>query len=169
MAFKKKSELVEISDRLITTDGNTFTQAEVSLPLDTLSQEIFVVTDIVLDADLPNHAPGLASSVSASVCSTSQSGVQDISNSRCMSSVRTQFLSITAEGNYFQVRQPEAIGTTGTTRDFIGIVATPNFFVQIGGNNNTSAKAVNFRLTGYRAVADTGTYSALVASEVLSN
>jgi hypothetical protein len=169
MAFKKKSELVEISDRLITTDGNTFTQAEVTLPLDTLSQEIFIVTDIVLDADLPNHAAGLASSVSASVCSTTQTGVQDVSNSRCMSSVRTQFLSVTAEGSYFQVRMPETIGTTGTTRDFLGVVATPNFFVQIAGNNNTSAKAVNFRVTGYRAVADVGTYSALVASEVLSN
>lgn len=169
MAFKKKSELVEISDRLITADGNTFAEAEISLPLDTLSQEIFVVTDIILDADLPNHGAGLSSQVSASVTSTSQTGVQDVSNSRCMSSVRTQWQSITAEGSYFQVRLPEALGTTGTTRDYLGIVATPNFFVQIAGLNNTTAKAVNFRVTGYRAVADQATYSALVASEVLSS
>jgi len=169
MAFKKKTELVEISDRLITSDGNTFAQAEITLPLDTLSQEIFVVTDIVLDVDLPNHGPGLASSTSSSVCSTSQTGVQDISNSRCMSSVRTQWVSVTAEGTFTQVRLPEGLGTTGTTRDYLGIIATPNFFVQIAGNNNATAKAVNFRLTGYRAVADLGTYSALVASEVLSS
>jgi hypothetical protein len=169
MAFKKKSELVEISDRLITADGNTFQQAEISLPLDTLSQEIFVVTDITIDPDEPNHGAGLSSRVSASITSTSQTGVQDISNSRCMSSVRTTFLSITAEGGYHDVRMPNVLDSTGTTRDYLGIIATPNFFVQLSGQNNTTAKACNFRVTGYRAVADQATYAALVASEVLSS
>jgi len=169
MAFKKKSELVEISDRVTSSDGNAFEQLEVSLPLDTLSQEIFVVTDITLDPDEPSHAAGLSSRVSASVTSTSQTGVQDISNPRCMSSVRTNFLSIGAEGSWFNVRMPNVLDSTGTTRDYLGIIATPNFFVQLAGLNNTSAKACNFRVTGYRAVADQATYSALVASEVLSN
>ena len=52
--------------------------------------------------------------------------------------------------------------------DYIGLIATNNFFVSVQGANNIAAKGVNGRLWGYRAKADATTYAALVQSEVLS-
>ena len=52
--------------------------------------------------------------------------------------------------------------------DYIGIIATNNFFVGLKGTNNANAKSGNGRVWGYRARADASTYAALVQSEVLS-
>ena len=55
------------------------------------------------------------------------------------------------------------------TLDYIGIISTNDFFVQIKGNNNLATKQVFGKLWGYRAKADAATYAALVQSEVLSS
>ena len=56
-----------------------------------------------------------------------------------------------------------------TDLEYIGIIATNDFFVQIKGDNNTGAKSVFGKMYGYRAKADAATYAALVQSEVLSS
>jgi hypothetical protein len=55
-----------------------------------------------------------------------------------------------------------------TLLEYIGIIATNDFFVQLQGTANGNAKAVTGKLYGYRARADAEIYSALVQSEVLS-
>ncbi|HIB67309.1 MAG TPA: hypothetical protein EYO33_19930 [Phycisphaerales bacterium] len=67
------------------------------------------------------------------------------------------------------MKQPEGPSSTGTTRDHLNIVATPNWF--IGGSFSTTtggaaAKQVNARITGFRATADIATYSALIAQQL---
>jgi hypothetical protein len=52
--------------------------------------------------------------------------------------------------------------------DYIALIATNNFFVQVQGANNAVAKNVSGRVWLYRAKADSATYAALVQSEVLS-
>lgn len=168
MAYKKSSELVAISDSVTSANGNDFTEKEISLPLDTLRREIFVVTDIMIDVDTPNTAVGQNANCSASLSSTSKTGVPNISDTQCLSVVRENFISMTAEGSLYHTKLPDHLNSTGTARDNLGIIATPNFFAQIVGFGNTSAKAAHFRLIGYRAIADADTYAALVASEVLS-
>ena len=59
--------------------------------------------------------------------------------------------------------------TPASNLDYIGILATNDFFIQIKGGNNTAAKSVYGKLYGYRARADAATYAALVQSEVLSS
>ena len=58
---------------------------------------------------------------------------------------------------------PQAAGL-----DYIGILATSDLFVQILGQNNTSAKFGRVRLWCQRMRADASTYAALVQSEMLS-
>ena len=53
--------------------------------------------------------------------------------------------------------------------DYIALIATNNFFVQVEGSNNAVAKTLSGRVWGYRARADASTYAALVQSEVLSS
>jgi hypothetical protein len=52
--------------------------------------------------------------------------------------------------------------------DYIGIIATNDFFVQLTGVGNTVAKKGHGKLYGYRAKASADIYAALVQSEVLS-
>ena len=58
--------------------------------------------------------------------------------------------------------------TPPATLDYIGIIATNDFFVQIKGTGNTGTKSVFGKMYGYRAVASADIYAALVQSEVLS-
>ena len=58
--------------------------------------------------------------------------------------------------------------TPPSTLDYIGIIATNDFFVQVQGTANGGAKGVAGKIYGYRAVADASIYAALVQSEVLS-
>jgi hypothetical protein len=168
MAIKKSSDLINISGSATESAANTFTELEVNLDLDPLNREVFVVTDIALDPFSPEAIPATTTESAISVCSTSQTAVQNLSESRCMSNVIDRIYGGVAEFDFARVAQPTLIASTGTSADYIGVISTPNFFVQVKGLNNTTAKGGVFRVTGYRARADADTYAALVASEVLS-
>ena len=64
--------------------------------------------------------------------------------------------------------QTLGLETPPATLEFIGIIATNDFFVQIKGTGNLVAKQIDGKLYGYRAVADASIFAALVQSEVLS-
>ena len=168
MALKKSSDLINISGSITESAPNTFTQLEVNLDLDPLNREVFVVTDIALDPFSPDPLPATVTEVFISLCSTSQTLTQNLSEPRCFSNVIDRLYGGATEFNFARVAMPTVIDTTGSSKDYLGIISTPNFFVQVTGVNNTTAKGGVFRMTGYRARADADTYSALVASEVLS-
>jgi len=168
MAFKKKTDLIAISGGLSESGANTFTQQEVSLDLDPLSREIFVVTDCYLDPSLPDLVPATHTVVNASLSSTTRTAVGSIGTSDVILNVREDVLGGAAEYSFARTAAPNPDTSTGSNRDYLGIIATPNFFVQVKGSNNTGAKGVNYRVVGYRAIADADTFAALVASEVLS-
>jgi len=168
MAFKKKTELINISGSINESALNTFTELEVSLDLDPVSREIFVVTDVYLDPFTPSSVAGLRTSTAISATNVSRTFVSGISDSQCISNVTDSIFGGVAEFNFARTAMPVAQQSIGTTRDYLSIISTPNFFVQVQGTNNISASGGGFRLTGYRAIADADTYAALVASEVLS-
>jgi hypothetical protein len=169
MGFKKASELIMISGRVSETAANTFTQLEVSLDLDPISREIFVVTDCVLDPDVPNTVAAQTTLTAASLSTTSRTSVGGIGNSEVIQHVIDRVFGGAAEFNFARTAMPNELNTTGTTRDYLAIISTSNFFAQIEGQNNTAARGASFRVSGYRAKADADTYAALVASEVLSS
>jgi hypothetical protein len=167
MAFKKTSSEIQISSGLAETGPNTFTQLEVDLSLSPLDNEIFVVTAVDLDLDFPSPVAATNTLVKGSVSTTSQTSAQGINNSNVLASGRT---AIQAAGFVDGGVGFSQLGLTVPTGDvdYIGIIATNNFFIQVQGTANTAAKRVNCRVYGYRARADASTYAALVQSEVLS-
>lgn len=168
MAFKKKTELINVSGTIDESGSNTFTQLEVSLDLDPISREIFVVTDVYLDPFTPSLAPGLRTSTALSATNVSRSAVANVGDSQCISNVTDTVFGGAAEFSFARTALPVSQQSTGRMSDYLGIISTPNFFVQVKGTNNTSASGGSFRITGYRAIADADTYASLVASEVLS-
>jgi hypothetical protein len=166
MGFKKTSETIAISFGVTETALNTFTQEEIALQLDILNNEIFVVLAVDLDNQTPDMVAGTSTSVSASICSTTQLAVQRLDNTNC---IATAQLAIRADAptNGVSFSRGAFESPTGDV-SYIALIATNNFFAQVAGFGNLGAKAVSGRVWGYRAKADSATYAALVQSEVLS-
>ena len=167
MGFKKTSDTIAISFGLAELGANTFIQEEIALQLDVLNNEIFVVVAADLDLTPPDAQAGIDSSVTSSVCSTSQATVTNLSNTNCIATARDDIRAAGfVDGGVGFARGAES-SYTGDV-DYIALIATNNFFVQLVGSGNIAAKNVTGRLWGYRARADASTYAALVQSEVLS-
>ena len=165
--LKPSSSTVSIGFSVTEDAANTFKQDSVDLNLSPLDREVFVVTAINLDPTAPDAAgAGNSSAVASSLTTTSQATVVNLSNSNCLATANLD-IRMDAQG-FGAAFTRNGMETPPATLDYIGIVATNDFFVQIQGTNNTSVKRCSGKLYGYRAVASADIYAALVQSEVLS-
>ena len=165
--LKQTSSTIAIGFNATESAANTFTQARVDLNLSPLDNEVFVVLGINLDPYSPTVNAGTTSTVNASVTTTSQTDVAQLSEANCLAVALNEIKmgAGSTEGVPFQTLGLE---TPPSMLDYIGIIATNDFFVQIKGSGNLVAKQVNGKMYGYRARASADTYAALVQSEVLS-
>jgi len=165
--LKQTSSVVAIGFNATESAPNTFTQSSVDLNLSPLDREVFVVLAVNLDPFTPDSVAGISTAVNCSLTTTSQSINQSISNSNCLAAAgqAIKMNPTSLDGVSFQTLGLE---TPPATLEFIGIIATNDFFVQIKGTGNLVAKQIDGKLYGYRAVADASIFAALVQSEVLS-
>ena len=165
--LKTSSSVVAIGFNTTEPTPNTFTQASVDLNLSPLDREVFVVLAINLDPFAPEAIAGTDTRVSSSLTTTSQTAVVELSNSNCLAhgSRLIRAAGFVDGGCAFDT---VGLETPPANLDYIGIIATNDFFVQIEGGGNTTPKLVNGKLYGYRAQASADIYAALVQSEVLS-
>jgi len=163
--LKQSSSVVSIGFSVPETAPNTFTQGSVDLNLSPLDREVFVVLAINLDADFPDMIQGTNTSVRAGVSTTSQTAIPSLADSNCLARITESIRSDATGAVGFT---SAALETPPATLEYIGIIATNDFFVQAAGTNNTNIKGVSGKLYGYRAVASADIYAALVQSEVLS-
>jgi hypothetical protein len=167
MGFKSTSSVITISTLTTESAPNTYTQQEVDLQLSPLDNEIFVVLAVDLAPNPPDALAGVDTATSVSVSTTSRTAVGSIGDNNVIGAGQ----SLIRAAGYVDggVGFQQFSGETPTANlDYIGIIATNNFFVQIEGLGNAAAKNTGARLWGYRAKADAATYAALVQSEVLS-
>ena len=163
--LKQSSSVVSIGFSVPETALNTFTQGSVDLNLSPLDREVFVVLAVNLDPESPDMVDGTNSFVNASLTTTSQTAVQSLANSNTIAVANERIRSTAGMAVAFQTQSLE---TPPATLEYIGIIATNDFFVQVSGAGNLAAKGVSGKMYGYRAVADASIYAALVQSEVLS-
>ena len=140
MALKRTSEPFIISTEILESAANTFTQSTIQVNLNPLDQEVLLILAVDIDAFAPDVVTAVNTRTNLSVSTSSQTGVIGIGDSACTSSLI----------------------------DYIGILATNNFFLQTLGVGNLGAKGGNVRMWAVRAKADSATYAALVNSELLS-
>lgn len=166
--LKETSSLITIGFSALETAPDTFHQERIDLQLNPLDNEVFVVTAIDMDLSNPNAIAATNTRVEASVTTTSQTSVVNLSASACLavtdSAIRAS--GFVDGGVGFQKSSME---TPPAALDYIGIIATNDFFVQIQGTANGTVKRVAGKMYGYRARADSAVYAALVQSEVLSS
>lgn len=165
MGFKKTSDLIAVSFGLDESAANTYTQEEIALQLDVLNNEIFVVLAVDLNVASPEMIINTNTSTRSAVTTTSATAMSTLASTNTLAVAQEAIRSDAVQAVGFQRNASESY--TGMV-DYIGLIATNNFFVAVQGANNAAAKGVNGRIWGYRAKADATTYAALVQSEVLS-
>jgi hypothetical protein len=163
--LKDTSSTVGIGFSLAESGANTFTQSSVDLNLDPLNNEVFVVQAINLDPTSPDMITGVPTQTHMSLTTTSATAVQNLSNSNCLA---TSVLNIETDAVNAVPFMRDSQDTPAAMLEYIGIIATNDFFIQIKGTGNTNPTFGSGRLFGYRARADASIYAALVQSEVLS-
>jgi len=162
--LKQSSSTVAIGFSLDESAANTFTQGSVDLNLSPLDREVFVVTSINIDPSEPQMISGTNTSVSATITTTSQTAIPNLGDANCLAAAKLAIRSDPTQAVSFT----RLVETPSAQLEYLGIIATNDFFVQIQGTGNGSARAVAGKLYGYRAKASADIYAALVQSEVLS-
>jgi hypothetical protein len=163
--LKTTSSIIVIGAEVVESAANTFTRQQVDLQLNPLDNEVFVVYGLDLDVLEPNLVPGLDTTIKASISTTSRTDVGNLSVSNVLGINRIEIQSAageTARGQFSSDSGP------ATQLEYLGIISTNDFFVNIEGSNNTAARSATCRLYGVRAKADASIYAALVQSELLS-
>ena len=163
--LKATSSNVAIGFGVDESAPSTFTQAQVDLNLSPLDREVFVVLSINLDPFTPEYISGVDTKVECSLTATSQTAVANLSNSNCLAASGNFIKTDATSGVSFQSLGAE---TPPSNLDYIGIIATNDFFIQVKGTGNVATKGMDGKLYGYRARASADIYAALVQSEVLS-
>lgn len=165
--LKQTSSIVAISESVIESAANTYTENQVSLDLSPLDNEVFVVLAIDINPQFPDAAAGTDTSVQACVSTTSRATMGFIEDNNVLASGSTAIRAAGFVDGGVGFSQT-ALETPPATLEYIGIIATNDFFIAVEGTNNAGAKTVGCRLWGYRARANADIYAALVQSEVLS-
>lgn len=166
--LKETSQTIAISADIVESAANTFTEVQVDLNLDPLNNEVFVITAIDMQSSSPDMTLGQTSAVFCGMSTTTRTSVASLADSNGLARLTKTLVTDPAGG-------PAAVGfiensaeTPTALQDYVAIIATNDFFLQIQGQNNVVAKNFQARMWGYRARADSSVYAALVQSEVLS-
>ena len=163
--LKETSSIITVGATVVESAANTFTAEQVDLQLNPLDNEVFVVYGIDLDVLEPNLVPGTDTVIKASVSTTSRTDVGNLADSNVLAINRIEIQSSAGEVARGQFASDSA---PATQLDYLGIIATNDFFLNIEGINNGFARSATVRLYGVRARADASVYAALVQSELLS-
>lgn len=160
------SSLIQISSAVTEIAANTFTSAQIDLQLNPLDREVFVVQSVDLDLTPPDLIANTTTVSGLSLSSTKRLGIGGIDQPNVLAAKRITTQSVTGDGSV--TNEYMASDTPASNLEYIAIVATNDFFLNIEGRNNGTAMLANSRVYGYRARADAAIYAALVQSEALS-
>lgn len=169
MSFKKTSAIFNVGASVTESAANTYTQAQVTLPLSSLDREVFILTDVQMSGGNVATAPGGVGSSDVQVTKTSQANLLTIADPDVIGRMSIKLDDSAGLGPaVVEDRHPGNSFSTGTDRDYLAVIATPNFFISTASVGQAAPLSAAARLTGYRAKATADTYAALVTEELNS-
>jgi len=166
--LKQTSSLIVIGARVVETGPNTFTQGSVDLQLNPLDNEVFVVQAIDLETASPDAIAATDTSVNAALTTTSQTALPSLQSTNTLA-IKNNIIRAAGFVDGGVSFETSSMESPPTGLEYIGIIATNDFFLQVQGAGNGGAKSVTAKVYGYRARADANIYAALVQSELLSS
>ena len=166
--IKVTSSIITISGRTDETVIGTMAEEEVPLSLDLLERQVLLVYAVDINPQMPDAVAAANTDVRASLSSTSRTTVGQISDNNVIAAANKSIRAagFVDGGVAFQDISPESPVADGL--DYIGIVSTNDFFVQVQGANNLGLKGCHWRMWCARASVSADIYAALVTGEQLS-
>ena len=162
--LKRTSADFFVSAKVIESAADTYTESTITLPLNALDREVFVITGIIFDPATPSSLPGTQCDSNLQLTRQSATNILRLSAFNLIGKSVETILGGAGEFSFFSKSYGNQITESG--QDYVDIVATPNMFLAVLGNNNTGPLTSDVRVYGYRAKADSAVYSALIASEL---
>jgi hypothetical protein len=167
--LKQTSAPLVISFGLDESAANTFTEAQIAMQLNVLDREVMIITGVNLDCNVPDAVAATDTAVAASLSSTTRTTVGTLEDSNVIAvsldSIRAAGFGAPGSGVGFAAAFGES---PAAGMDYLAIIATNDFFVQVLGAGNLAAKGVRGKLYCYRAIAEASVFAALTQSELLS-
>ena len=178
--LKATSQQIVISFDVAQTNPNDTVSERIDLQLNALDNEVFVVTGVKMDLSPPDMELGGVGSSSRSRIQASLSK-QDISSSSlgyglgnpsvfANQDIEVHTYVSGTPPNLYAAASTVASDATDTPAhlEYVDIIATPDFYVNLLSANLNEVQGVEGKLYGYRARADASIYASLVQSELLS-
>jgi len=165
--LKSTSAPIIISFEVTEAAPGVFTEAQIAMQLNVLDREVMVITGVDLDLSNPDAIAATNTLVTGSLSQTSRTSVGNLSDSNvvAVASDAIRAAGFVDGGAAFA----SAFGETPAPgMEYLNIIATNDFFVQINGTNNIVVKGMRGKLYCYRAVAEASVFAALTQSELLS-
>ena len=164
--LKPTSGVIVISSGVTESAANTFTSAKVDLQLNVLDREVFVVQAIDLNIVAPDNKLDTITDTDMTLSTVQRDSVGGLGASNVLAQAYIKFQN--NDNTSVAVTEYSSSDTPHAQLEYIGIIATNDFYLNIEGSKNDFAKAGNSRVWGYRAQADAATFAALTQSELLS-
>lgn len=157
---------MRIGGECVETAPAVFSSNEISLPLNTLDREVFIVTDIALAPSYLTIIAGQDSTFDLQCTKTEVATLQGINDPNVIGKAYVRLYDSGSGTTIMEDRYPSTESTTGTPKDFLAVIATPNFFVSCIATNQGVVRSGQVMLTGFRAKASSDLYAALVTEEL---
>jgi hypothetical protein len=135
--LKETSSLISIGFNVAETAPNTFTQGSIDLQLNPLDNEVFIVYAIDLDLETPDAIAATNTAMQGALTTTSRTALPNLADSACLAVKQTRIRAAgyVDGGVGFTTGSNES---PATQLEYVGIIATNDFFIQIQGANNVA-------------------------------
>lgn len=167
-AYQVVSDPFYINGSVTETAADTFTEVQISAPLDSLNREGLLVHAVYFSGDEPGRVPNANSSVRYQVTTTSKTGLVGVNDANLISG-QQKIIS----GGVAEFSGPHLVDLVGSNdpyqpSDQLAIVATDDVYLAVKGDNQTAARTASVRIVASRIKLSADAYAALVTNELSS-
>ena len=167
-AYTITSDPFFVNGNLTMSAPDTYTQTEISLPLDSLNREGVLVHAVYFSGDQPESIAGAQSLVTAQLTATSKTDIVGANDANLIARRETQITGGAAEFS-----GPHVIDLVGDNApyqmtDNLMIIATDNVFFALNSFGQVAVKSGQFRMVCSRIKLSADAYAALVTNELSS-
>ena len=168
-AYQVTSDPFYINASVTESAADTFTEVQVTAPLDSLNREGLLVHAAYFGGQEPERLANAISQVKLQVTSTSKTGIVGVNDANLIAAQQKTIVGGAAEFSGLTVVDMVGGNNPYSTADVLGIVATDDLFFGIEGvGGQAGAKQAQVRLVCSRIRLSADAYAALVTNELSS-
>ena len=167
-AYTLTSDPFYVNGNVTESAGSTYTQTEVSLPLDSLNREGVIVHAFYFTSSEPESVANLQTAVTCQLTTTSKAALVGANDANLIAKRESIITGGAAEFSGPHIHDFVGDSAPYQISDNLGLIATDNVFFAIQGNNNAAAKNAQFRMVASSIKLSADAYAALVTNELSS-